>query len=455
MFFDCQIPKKKTDLQSKKPEKGGRVINFDRISNSSNQEEAMPMDTEIHFAMQKFENSEKTKAFWSQPKATNQSCLFTDSNMTQIKEFWSQGKEAPENKNTIIEEKKESYYIGQFGVPDDKKLSTINSEWEKPVIMAKSDPSHYEYPIIEATQLELLFERHITSDNRVKVTPIHSEYSVHKECFNLVNPTFTNMNEEQIEVRGYSIEGKFQNQSQRIPVDVHENESISQHKTADTIEGPIDRSALKAFQSRGVDLVLIVIDCRYYYEYKGSHIKSAINISSPVAITYLFTELKHYLFREEFLKCLLQLEGTEVTLEVLKNLAYSFTVHEEQQVTEQSLRQKSQKGNMPISLGKEVVPLFVVHCEFSSKRGPKFFRQIRALDRGQNLYPKLSFAQLYVLKGGFEKFYNQCPCHCSGEDAYRPMILPQFQEDLHSYEKQVANEWRQLQLTKNILLGRF
>lgn len=455
MFFDCETPKKKTEPQSKKPEKGVRVINFESISNSSNQEEAMPMDTEIRFAMQKFENSEKNKAFWSQPKATNPCSLFTDSNMAQIKEFWSQGKEAPKDKNPIIEEKKESYYIGQIGVSDDKHLSTINSEWEKPVIMAKSDPSYYEYPIIEATQMEILFERHITSDNRVKASSIHSEYSYHKESFNLVNETFTNMNEEQIEAKGYSIEGKFHNQIQRIQVDIHQNESISQHHTADTVEGPIDRSALKAFQSRGVDLIMIVIDCRYYYEYRGSHIKSAINISSPVAITYLFTELKHYLFREEFLKCLLKLEGTEVTLEVLKNLADSFIVNEEQQVREQGLGQISQLGIKSNSLGKEVVPLFVVHCEFSSKRGPKFFRQIRALDRGQNLYPKLSFAQLYVLKGGFEKFYNQCPCHCSGEDAYRPMILPQFQEDLHAYEKQVATEWRQLQLTKNILLGRF
>lgn len=102
---------------------------------------------------------------------------------------------------------------------------------------------------------------------------------------------------------------------------------------------------------------------------------------------------------------------------------------------------------------KRAVPVFVIHCEFSSKRGPKFYRQIRNLDRSLNVYPQLSFPQLFILKGGFEGFYNVSPHLCVGEDLYRPMLLPQYYEELQLAEKQASIEWRQLQLTKNLILG--
>ena len=104
---------------------------------------------------------------------------------------------------------------------------------------------------------------------------------------------------------------------------------------------------------------------------------------------------------------------------------------------------------------KERIPVFVLHCEFSSKRGPKFFRQIRNLDRSMNVYPQLNFSQLFILKGGFESFYRQSPQLCLGEDQYRPMILPEYRDDLHKADKQIAMEWRQLQLTRNMILGQF
>lgn len=104
---------------------------------------------------------------------------------------------------------------------------------------------------------------------------------------------------------------------------------------------------------------------------------------------------------------------------------------------------------------QSVMPVFILHCEFSSKRGPRFFRQIRSLDRSQNEYPILTFPQLYVLKGGFEGFYKLSPQLCEGQDVYRPMSRPEFEEELQVNEKQVALEWRQLQLTKNKVLGTF
>ena len=45
--------------------------------------------------------------------------------------------------------------------------------------------------------------------------------------------------------------------------------------------------------------------------------------------------------------------------------------------------------------------VLVFHCEFSSERGPKLFRQLRALDRdvNRNSYPQLNFPEVYMLKG--------------------------------------------------------
>lgn len=53
----------------------------------------------------------------------------------------------------------------------------------------------------------------------------------------------------------------------------------------------------------------------------------------------------------------------------------------------------------------------VFHCEFSSKRGPSGYEELRNLDRAINKknWPTLMWPQLYVLKGGFKEFYNSVP----------------------------------------------
>lgn len=65
---------------------------------------------------------------------------------------------------------------------------------------------------------------------------------------------------------------------------------------------------------------LVVIDCRYHYEYQGGHIRTAINISSPQAMSYLFKDARDSLFDETFLDKLLALEGKDVSTEDLKKL---------------------------------------------------------------------------------------------------------------------------------------
>ena len=98
---------------------------------------------------------------------------------------------------------------------------------------------------------------------------------------------------------------------------------------------------------------LIVIDARFPYEYDGGHIPEANNIRDP---------------------------------EVIRE-----------------------------SLFDEVIDdsLIVVHCEFSQNRGPKIASIIREIDSELN-YPNLQYPNIYVLDGGYKRFYEEFPDYCDG-----------------------------------------
>jgi len=61
-------------------------------------------------------------------------------------------------------------------------------------------------------------------------------------------------------------------------------------------------------------------------------------------------------------------------------------------------------------LNKEL-PLIIFHCEFSQKRGPRAFRNLRSKDRAANIanFPHLDYPEIYVLEGGYCNFYPQFP----------------------------------------------
>ena len=60
--------------------------------------------------------------------------------------------------------------------------------------------------------------------------------------------------------------------------------------------------------------------------------------------------------------------------------------------------------------------LVVCHCEFSSRRGPDLAAKIRDLDRKmkENKYPELFYPELYVLDGGYCRFFHKFPRLCAG-----------------------------------------
>ncbi|KAG7235798.1 hypothetical protein INR49_002185 [Caranx melampygus] len=123
---------------------------------------------------------------------------------------------------------------------------------------------------------------------------------------------------------------------------------------------------------------VIVIDCRYPYEFEGGHIKGALNL------------------------------------------------HQEEQVEDFLLKTPI----VPSCPEKRVVIIF--HCEFSSERGPRMCRFVRERDRALNDYPKLHYPELYILKGGYKDFFPHFQSQCEPQ-SYRPMHHEDFKEDLRKF----------------------
>lgn len=100
---------------------------------------------------------------------------------------------------------------------------------------------------------------------------------------------------------------------------------------------------------------IIIIDCRFGYEYEGGHIRDAVNIPDEPECARL---------QEIFDDRELQMLGAKVC--------------------------------------------FVFHCEFSSHRGPRGYKKIRDLDRKANAanYPYLTFPEMYLLEGGYKTFFE-------------------------------------------------
>ncbi|XP_073451582.1 uncharacterized protein [Aquarana catesbeiana] len=120
-----------------------------------------------------------------------------------------------------------------------------------------------------------------------------------------------------------------------------------------------------------------VVDCRYPYEYAGGHIKGAWNL------------YKEELLAEYFLK----------------------------------------RASPPESRA-----VLIFHCEFSSERAPKLCRILRNLDRKENIYPRLYYPELYLLKGGYKEFYENFTDLCEPQ-GYVNMLHSDFTDQLKKYHK--------------------
>lgn len=128
----------------------------------------------------------------------------------------------------------------------------------------------------------------------------------------------------------------------------------------------------------------LVIDCRFGYEYEGGHILDAINVGEKEMI-------------EEVLF------GGRVPV-------------------------PSESGK-PNGRGSAKKTVLVFHCEYSAMRAPTMAKHLREKDRVKNmaLYPALHYPEVYILEGGYARYYEHSRQWCLG--GYVKMDDPEYRED--------------------------
>ena len=74
--------------------------------------------------------------------------------------------------------------------------------------------------------------------------------------------------------------------------------------------------------------------------------------------------------------------------------------------------------------------ILIFHCEFSSQRGPDFYKKLRERDRtiNKDVYPALQYPECYLLHLGYKEFYKNYPHLCTG--SYTEMADPAHGEEL-------------------------
>ncbi|XP_055331978.1 M-phase inducer phosphatase 3-like [Paramacrobiotus metropolitanus] len=117
-----------------------------------------------------------------------------------------------------------------------------------------------------------------------------------------------------------------------------------------------------------------IVDCRYPYEYAAGHIRTAVN-------AYHREDLVKQFFQQPYVR------------------------------------------QNPL---KRIIVVF--HCEFSAERGPLLARYMRNEDRKLHQYPYLAYPEIYLLEGGYKKFF-ECAKDLCEPPFYTPMRAVQHQSE--------------------------
>ncbi|KAL7273146.1 m-phase inducer phosphatase [Rhizina undulata] len=104
---------------------------------------------------------------------------------------------------------------------------------------------------------------------------------------------------------------------------------------------------------------LVIVDCRFEYEYDGGHVAGAINVNSTEALEKMFFD-------------------------------------------------EPKAGKV----------LIIFHCEYSAHRAPRMALHLRSRDRQLNLhrYPGLYYPEVYILEGGYSSFFNAHRTRCEPQE---------------------------------------
>jgi hypothetical protein len=149
------------------------------------------------------------------------------------------------------------------------------------------------------------------------------------------------------------------------------------------IDGAVLASLLMGQRAVPAKLKLQLIDCRYPFEYDGGHVRNAINI------------------------------------------------WHEQEMRDLIFNDKRVGSNLADADSKTVL---IFYCEFSQERGPRMYNAVRTMDRSRNNYPLLNYPEMYLLEGGYRKFFSRFP-HLCDPQSYTCMRDKRFTKSLQDCRK--------------------
>jgi Rhodanese-like domain len=219
----------------------------------------------------------------------------------------------------------------------------------------------------------------------------------------------------------------------------------------------LNRNLIQQSKEHGKRYRLIILDCRFFYEYQGGHLKGALSLGSPEAVYYLFTDLMELLTQKSFLDDLLAQSGKELRLKDLQSMHCAYQKKQAGEMQNElkcnthafsntltQLKTTSMNTNIETESTDPEIPVFVLHCEFSSQRAPNMYNLIRQIDRTTNkIYPRLTFPQLFMIRGGYEA------CSKSGRLPYLAMVHDEFKAECLRCESAVSQEWKSLKKIKS------
>lgn len=124
---------------------------------------------------------------------------------------------------------------------------------------------------------------------------------------------------------------------------------------------------------------LVIVDCRFEYEYAGGHVANAVNLNTSDAV-------------------------------------------------DRYLLENPVSGNI----------LTIFHCEYSVHRAPRLALHLRNRDRQLNMhrYPDLYYPEIYILEGGYSRFFQEHKQHVGGYVGMKdPNHKPRAAREMHAFRK--------------------
>jgi len=191
------------------------------------------------------------------------------------------------------------------------------------------------------------------------------------DCFEHTSPSLSSMMEIE------------QDNSLKLPHFIPEGDADGLPRiTQETLVDVLDSKYNSSYSN------IVIIDCRFEYEYNGGHIESALNFN------------------------------------------------DKQLLSDNLFAEGAPSANT----------LLIFHCEYSVHRAPLTAKFIRSHDRNANIanYPQLTYPEMYILEGGYSRFFSNHRNKCFPQN-YIEMNDQRHEEDC---EKGMAKVKARQKLTR-------